>query len=154
MLSHRCWNVEHFTPENLYHSHIMCTPPPLKLATEKITALSEEYRDVARRGSLLYFVITDLHKINSLYVYSLNAFVAIFQVTRGLLKVFPYISRVPPACAVIPSAVIPRCQLGSRVARTARGCHLDYRLHVRLVRRSKTKAEMVLTHRCLLPTRL
>ena len=51
-----------------------------QVATEKITSLSEEYRDVARRGSLLYFVITDLHKMNSLYVYSLNAFVAIFQV--------------------------------------------------------------------------
>lgn len=51
-----------------------------QVATEKITSLSEEYRDVARRGSLLYFVITDLHKMNSLYVYSLNAFVAVFQV--------------------------------------------------------------------------
>lgn len=53
-----------------------------QVATEKITSLSEEYRDVARRGSLLYFVITDLHKMNSLYVYSLNAFVAIFQVRQ------------------------------------------------------------------------
>lgn len=53
-----------------------------QLATEKINKLSEEYRDVARRGSLLYFFIADLHKINSLYVYSLNAFVAIFQVRR------------------------------------------------------------------------
>ncbi|CAM9114065.1 unnamed protein product, partial [Sphacelaria rigidula] len=51
----------------------------MKVATEKITQLSEEYKDVAKRGSLLYFIITDLHKINSLYVYSLNAFVAIFQ---------------------------------------------------------------------------
>lgn len=54
-----------------------------QVATEKITSLSEEYRDVARRGSLLYFVITDLHKMNSLYVYSLNAFVAIFQVRHS-----------------------------------------------------------------------
>lgn len=56
----------------------MC--PSHQVATEKIIFLSEEYRDVARRGSVLYFVITDLHKMNSLYVYSLNAFVAIFQV--------------------------------------------------------------------------
>ncbi len=70
-----------------------------QVATEKITSLSEEYRDVARRGSLLYFVITDLHKMNSLYVYSLNAFVAIFQVkfihpcAQGIIKLFTSRSR-------------------------------------------------------------
>ncbi|CAM9306399.1 unnamed protein product [Choristocarpus tenellus] len=51
----------------------------MKTATDKITSLSEEYRVVAQRGSLLFFVLNDLYKINSLYVYSLNSFVAIFQ---------------------------------------------------------------------------
>ena len=58
-----------------------------KLTKVKICCLAEEYedryRDVARRGSLLYSVMSDLHKINSLYVYSLNVFVAVFQVQCG-----------------------------------------------------------------------
>ncbi|CAM9207540.1 unnamed protein product [Chrysoparadoxa australica] len=51
----------------------------MTVATEKIINLSEQYREVASRGSLLFFTLNDLHKINSLYMYSLNAFVVIFQ---------------------------------------------------------------------------
>lgn len=45
----------------------------------KISVLSEGYREVAKRGRLLFFFMNDLHKINPLYTYSLNTFVANFQ---------------------------------------------------------------------------
>jgi dynein heavy chain len=47
-----------------------------------INAVSEKYREVAARGALLFFLMNDLHKIHSFYIYSLNAFVVIFQ--RGI----------------------------------------------------------------------
>jgi len=49
---------------------------------EKINETSEAFRSVASRGSLLFFLMNDLHKIHSYYMYSLNAFVVIFQ--RGI----------------------------------------------------------------------
>jgi len=47
-----------------------------------INLVSEKYRSVAARGALLFFLMNDLYKIHSYYVYSLNAFVVIFQ--RGI----------------------------------------------------------------------
>jgi dynein heavy chain len=47
-----------------------------------INLVSEKYREVAARGSVLFFLMNDLHKIHSFYMYSLNAFVVIFQ--RGI----------------------------------------------------------------------
>ena len=49
---------------------------------EKINETSEAFRSVAARGSLLFFLMNDLHKIHTYYMYSLNAFVVIFQ--RGI----------------------------------------------------------------------
>ncbi|GMH98843.1 hypothetical protein TrLO_g14194 [Triparma laevis f. longispina] len=49
---------------------------------EKINETSEAFRSVASRGSLLFFLMNDLHKIHTYYMYSLNAFVVIFQ--RGI----------------------------------------------------------------------
>ena len=48
----------------------------------KVNETSEAFRSVASRGSLLFFLMNDLHKINTYYMYSLNAFVVIFQ--RGI----------------------------------------------------------------------
>jgi dynein heavy chain, axonemal len=46
---------------------------------ESITRVSEKYRSVARRTSLLFFVMYDLNKIHTYYVYSLFSFVVFFS---------------------------------------------------------------------------
>eukprot|EP00937_MAST-01D_sp_MAST-1D-sp2_P002352 g2352.t1 len=51
--------------------------------TQKSIAItSERYRAVASRGALLFFAMNALCKVHSFYMYSLNAFVVIFQ--RGI----------------------------------------------------------------------
>ena len=44
-----------------------------------INEARESYRTNAARGSLLFFILNDLFKINSYYYYSLNAFVIVFE---------------------------------------------------------------------------
>ena len=49
------------------------------LETEKqINVTSEKYRPVAHRASLLFFLLNDLFKCHTYYIYSLSAFVTIF----------------------------------------------------------------------------
>ncbi|KAJ0395717.1 hypothetical protein P43SY_006365 [Pythium insidiosum] len=48
----------------------------------QITSLSSKYQSVASRGALLFFLMDSLSRMHSYYVYSLNAFVVIFQ--RGI----------------------------------------------------------------------
>uniref|UniRef100_K3WLS4 AAA+ ATPase domain-containing protein n=1 Tax=Globisporangium ultimum (strain ATCC 200006 / CBS 805.95 / DAOM BR144) TaxID=431595 RepID=K3WLS4_GLOUD len=48
----------------------------------QINALSSRYQSVANRGALLFFIMDGLTRMHSYYVYSLNAFVVIFQ--RGI----------------------------------------------------------------------
>ncbi|PHJ19121.1 dynein heavy chain family protein, partial [Cystoisospora suis] len=50
-----------------------------KKTGEKIDSISEQYRPVARRGSLLFFLLSDLFKIHSFYVYSMEAFVSVIH---------------------------------------------------------------------------
>ncbi|KAG9396803.1 Dynein heavy chain and region D6 of dynein motor [Carpediemonas membranifera] len=51
----------------------------LAIVTEKdLNATRELYRPVAARSSLLYFLLTDLSKIDHMYQYSLKAFIAVF----------------------------------------------------------------------------
>ena len=40
---------------------------------------TEKFRTVAARGSVLFFLMNNLYKIHTYYIYSLNAFVVIFQ---------------------------------------------------------------------------
>ena len=53
-----------------------------KKTNAKINETSEAFRSVASRGSLLFFLMNDLNKVHTYYMYSLNAFVVIFQ--RGI----------------------------------------------------------------------
>merc|ERR1740138_1995680 len=48
-------------------------------AMVKIDAVTETLRPVATRASILYFVIADLGKIDPMYQYSLEYFVALVQ---------------------------------------------------------------------------
>lgn len=52
------------------------------VTSEKIEKTSELYRPVARRGSLLFFVMNNLHKIHTYYMFSLESFVQFFL--RGI----------------------------------------------------------------------
>ena len=48
-------------------------------ATEKaINETSEKYRGVAERGALLFFLMNELFRVHTYYIYSLNAFVVVF----------------------------------------------------------------------------
>jgi len=49
------------------------------VATEKaINETSEKYRGVAERGALLFFLMNELFRVHTYYIYSLNAFVVVF----------------------------------------------------------------------------
>ena len=49
-----------------------------RITSEKIITTSEQYRPVARRGALLFFVMNNLYKVNTYYMFSLNAFIFFF----------------------------------------------------------------------------
>ena len=45
----------------------------------KINESRENYRHVAARGSLMFFLLSELNKIHSFNHYSLNAFIIVFE---------------------------------------------------------------------------
>lgn len=53
-----------------------------KITSEKINTTSEKYRPVSRRGALLFFVMNNLYKLHTYYMFSLNSFVFFFL--RGI----------------------------------------------------------------------
>ncbi len=50
-----------------------------KITAEKINTTRELYRPVAKRGSVLYFVIASLANIDPMYQYSLEFFIKLFK---------------------------------------------------------------------------
>ena len=53
-----------------------------KQTEQDINVTSEKYRPVAHRAALLFFLLNDLFKVHTYYIYSLSAFVTIF--IRGI----------------------------------------------------------------------
>ncbi|KAK4884824.1 hypothetical protein RN001_001095 [Aquatica leii] len=49
-----------------------------KVTSAKIDEAREHYRPAAIRGSLLYFILNDLNRINAIYQFSLKAFTVVF----------------------------------------------------------------------------
>ncbi len=52
----------------------------VKIAKEtetQINKTSEVYRPAAIRGSLIFFIMNDLYKLSSFYMYSLEAFIEV-----------------------------------------------------------------------------
>ncbi|XP_054249766.1 dynein axonemal heavy chain 17 [Indicator indicator] len=50
-----------------------------KVTEEQINVARENYRPAAERASLLYFILSDLNKINPIYQFSLKAFNVVFE---------------------------------------------------------------------------
>lgn len=50
-----------------------------KVTQEKLNAVSEMYRPVARRGASLFFLLAQLFKIHSFYLFSMESFVAVIN---------------------------------------------------------------------------
>jgi dynein heavy chain len=70
--------------ENLEKTKQIATEINEKVAIAKETEIMinearENYRSNASRGSLLFFILNDLFKINTYYYYSLNSFVSVFE---------------------------------------------------------------------------
>ncbi|CBZ52837.1 GA26239, related [Neospora caninum Liverpool] len=50
-----------------------------KKTGERLDTISEQYRPVARRGAVLFFLLSELFKMHTFYVYSMEAFVAVIH---------------------------------------------------------------------------
>ncbi|BET02170.1 Dynein, axonemal heavy chain [Nesidiocoris tenuis] len=59
--------------------HIETKMNEAKITTLKINSARENYRSVAARSSLIYFIMNDLQKVNPLYQFSLKAFTIVFH---------------------------------------------------------------------------
>lgn len=55
--------------------------------TKEIEVLRDGYRPAARRGAVLFFVLSDLAAINPMYQYSLNSYLEVFD--HSLRKSLP-----------------------------------------------------------------
>jgi dynein heavy chain len=57
------------------------------VAAKSIDILRDGYRPVAKRGAILFFVLSDMAVVNSMYQYSLSAYMGVFM--SSLRKAIP-----------------------------------------------------------------
>ena len=50
-----------------------------KAASEKLVLARQAYEPIAKRGAILYFVLQNLNKVNSMYEYSLTSYLEVFK---------------------------------------------------------------------------
>lgn len=58
---------------------IECKVRDARATAREIDMAREHYRDAAERASIIYFILSDLHKINPIYQFSLKAFKSVFN---------------------------------------------------------------------------
>ena len=76
--------------ESLESSKILAVEIKEKVAkaqvtTEKINETSEFYRQAATRGALIFFLMNDLYKMSSFYIYSLESFINVIDRSVNLV---------------------------------------------------------------------
>jgi len=49
------------------------------VTSASIDANRESYKDVAKRGAILFFAMTGLHSISEMYEYSLSSYLQVFM---------------------------------------------------------------------------
>jgi dynein heavy chain len=57
------------------------------VASKSIDTVRDDYRPAAERGAILFFVLSDMARVNSMYQYSLSAYMEVF--TASLRKAIP-----------------------------------------------------------------
>ena len=57
------------------------------VTANSIDMVRDGYRPAAKRGAILFFVLSDMARVNSMYQYSLSAFMEVF--TASLRKAIP-----------------------------------------------------------------
>ena len=75
-------NVELITTldETKYKAkEISCKLEEAKAASEKLVLARRAYEPIAKRGAILYFVLQNLNKVNSMYEYSLTSYLEVFR---------------------------------------------------------------------------
>ena len=77
-------------------------------ANERISVAREEYRPVATRGSLLYFLVVDMAAINNMYMVSLQQFLELFDFSIDNSDKAPLAS-ISTCGRGRPSAASPAC---------------------------------------------
>ena len=58
---------------------ISCKLEEAKAASEKLVLARQAYEPIAKRGAILYFVLQNLNKVNSMYEYSLTSYLEVFK---------------------------------------------------------------------------
>ena len=75
----------------------------------QIKITSEKYRSVANRSSLMFFLMNDLVKMHTYYIYSLEAFTTVFYRGIDLVPNVPLVEEAPPAVEGVPEGpLVPR----------------------------------------------
>ncbi|RHY19216.1 hypothetical protein DYB25_002385 [Aphanomyces astaci] len=74
-----------------------------KKTQDSVNVTSEKYRSIAARGSLLFFLMNDLSKVHSYYIYSLAAFQKVFLQGIYNLPVVKDVDDAPPADGEVPA---------------------------------------------------
>jgi dynein heavy chain len=75
----------------------------------QIKITSEKYRSVANRSSLMFFLMNDLVKMHTYYIYSLEAFTTVFYRGIDLVPNVPLLEEAPPPVEGVPEGPpVPR----------------------------------------------
>jgi dynein heavy chain len=71
----------------LFYCQVATKLEQRSVAAKNIDTVRDGYRPVAKRGAILFFVLSDMARVNSMYQYSLSAYMEVF--TASLRKALP-----------------------------------------------------------------